>query len=121
MVSEPPAPNSSRYLPPVRTSISHDMSETPDADFGTHQRWNSSGWLHALNTALGGASNIRLTTSSRSPLRSTDVRFCVPPALLARRSIAFLLFHFDDDFVQGFETGLEELAVLLDPIRFRLE
>src|SRR5215218_5297040 len=121
MVSEPPVPNSSRYLPPVRTSISQDTSETPEADFGTHQRWNSSGRLHALKTALGGASNIRLTTSSRSPLRSTEVRFCAPLALLTCRSIAFLLFHFDQNFVECFEAGLEQPPVRLDPVRLRLE
>jgi hypothetical protein len=54
--------------------MSHDTSEMPVADFGTHQRWNSSGWLKALKTVLGGAPNIRVTISSRSPLRSTDVR-----------------------------------------------
>src|SRR5919107_2215079 len=121
MVSKPPAPNSSRYRPPVRTAISHDRSETPDTDFGIHQRRNSSGWLHALKTVLGGASNIRVTTSSRSPLRSTDVRFCAPPTLLACRFIASLLFQFSDEFVQGFEAGLKKLAVRLDPLGLRLE
>src|SRR5688572_9456140 len=70
---------------------------------------------------LGGASNVRVTTSSRSPLRSTDVRFCAPSALLPCWSIAFLLCHFADDVVQCVEAGLEELAVCLDPLRLRLE
>src|SRR4051812_42280715 len=95
MVSEPPAPNSSRYLPPVRTSISHAMSDTPDTDFGTHQRLNNSDSLHALNTVLGGASKVRTITSSRSPLRSTEVRYCPPPALPTFRVIRCgpLSFH----------------------------
>jgi hypothetical protein len=44
-------------------------------DFGTHQRWNSSALVHASNTMRGGALMVRVTTSSRSDFRSTDVRF----------------------------------------------
>ena len=72
----PPAPNSRRYFPPVRTSMSHDSSDTAVTDFGIHHCRNSSGRLQASNTVPGGASNTRVTTSSRSPLRSTTVRFC---------------------------------------------
>src|SRR5689334_22101340 len=93
-----PAANSSRYLPPVRTSISHDCSTTPDTDSGIHQRRNSAGSLHALNTMWGGASNSRVAANSRSDLRSTLVGLAV--ALLACRSIRFLLFHFVDDRVE---------------------
>src|SRR6476469_2553182 len=70
---------------------------------------------------LGGSSNVRVTRSSRSPLRSTDVRFRAPPALLACRAMAFLLLPFAADFVHCLEAGLEELAVRLDPFRLRLE
>ncbi len=52
------------------------------APFGTHHRRNRSGWLHALNTIGGGASNVRVTTSSRSDFRSTVVRFCAAAELL---------------------------------------
>ena len=46
-------------------------------DFGTHQRLNSSGFDHASNTRRAGASNDRVTTTSRSDFRSTFVMFFV--------------------------------------------
>src|SRR5262245_54678209 len=69
-----PSPNPRRYLPPVRTSISHEHSVMP-MDFGTHQRLNSSGFDHASNTKRAGASKDRVTTTSRSDFRSTLVMF----------------------------------------------
>src|SRR5207249_12129495 len=66
--------NTKRYPPPVRTSMSHETSDMP-ADFGTHQRLNNSGLLHASKTMYAGASNVRATTSSRSALGATAVRF----------------------------------------------
>ena len=51
-------------------------ADTPSSDLGIHHFRNRSGWLHALNTMAGGASKTRVTTSSRSDLRSTFVRFC---------------------------------------------
>src|SRR4029078_3139340 len=115
-----PAANSSRYLPPVRTSMSHDTSDTPVADFGTHQRWNSDGSLHAVNTMCGGASNRRVTANSRSELRSTLVGLA-PAALLTCWSIRFLLFHFLDDRVERGEAPFEKLALRVDPFGFRPE
>src|SRR5215813_9852927 len=67
-------PNTKRYLPPVRTSISQERRNMP-IDFGTHHRWNSSGFVHASNTMRAGPLNVRVTTSSRSDFRSTVVRF----------------------------------------------
>src|SRR5215510_15678755 len=67
-------PNSRRYPPPVRTSISQESRDAP-ADFGTHHRLNSSGLVHASNTIRAGALKVRVTTSSRSDFRSTVVRF----------------------------------------------
>src|SRR5579883_2376479 len=55
-------------------SISHETNDMP-ADFGTHQRLNNSGLLHASKTICMGASNVRVTKSSRSDLRFTMVRF----------------------------------------------
>ena len=69
-----PSPKLRRYVPPVRTSISHDRSVMP-IDLGTHHFLNSSGLDHASNTRRAGASNIRVTTSSRSDVRCTVVRF----------------------------------------------
>src|SRR3954468_24795439 len=69
-----PSPKLRRYVPPVRTSISHDRSVMP-IDLGTHHFLNSSGLDHASNTRRAGASNIRVTTSSRSDVLCTVVRF----------------------------------------------
>src|SRR3954452_17729648 len=121
MLSAPAAPNSRRYLPPVRTSISQDRSETPVTDRGIHQRWNSSAWLHALNTMWRGASNRRVTTSSRSDFRSTAVRFGAALWLLVCWSIILLLLHLENDLVQSVEPRLEELAVRFDPLCLGLE
>src|SRR5829696_2416157 len=67
-------PNTRRYVPPMRTSISQESRDIP-IDFGTHQRLNSSGLVHASNTMRAGALKVRVTTSSRSDFRSTVVRF----------------------------------------------
>src|SRR5262249_37714033 len=113
---EASCPNSRRYLPPVRTSISQDSRGTP-IDFGTHQRLNSSGLVHASNTMRAGASKVRVTTSSRSDFRSTVVRLSVAvdsPCPLS--SLGFLLeFQSRDDLVQPIEACAPELAVPLDP------
>src|SRR3712207_2298153 len=83
---------------------------------GTHQRRNSSASAHALNTMCGGASNRRVTTSSRSPFRSTAVRFCAT-GLVACPSILFLLLHLVKDLVQSIEPRLEEPPMRFNPIR----
>src|SRR5215510_2278512 len=71
-------PNSRRYLPPTRTSASQESRDTP-VDFGAHHRLSSSGLVHASNTMRAGPLKVRVTTSSRSDLRSTDVRFLMGP------------------------------------------
>src|SRR3954453_9841984 len=60
--------NTKRYVPPTRTSISHESRHNPN-DFGTHHRLNSSGVVHASNTRRAGPLKVRLTTSSRSDSR----------------------------------------------------
>src|SRR5213593_265869 len=67
-------PNSRRYLPPTRTSISQESRDMP-IDFGAHHRLNSSGLVHASNTMRAGPLKVRVVTSSRSDFRSTVVRF----------------------------------------------
>src|SRR5262245_7370058 len=69
-----PSPNTRRYVPPVRTSISQDRRVMP-IDFGSHHCLKSSGLVHASKTRRAGASKVRMTTSSRSDVRSTVVRF----------------------------------------------
>src|SRR5205823_4679952 len=72
--SEASLPNTRRYLPPTRTSISQESRDMP-VDFGTHRRLNSSGLVHASNTMRAGPLKLRVTTSSRSDFRSTVVWF----------------------------------------------
>src|SRR5919112_6070860 len=114
--------NSRRYVPPTRTSISHERRDMP-IDFGAHHRLNSSGLVHASNTMRAGPLKVRVTTSSRSDVRSTLVRFVMGVgsfSLLA--SIDLLLpFQFFDNSVQLVEACLPELAILLDPRRFFLQ
>src|SRR5215813_774226 len=66
--------NTRRYVPPTRTSMSHERRAIPN-DFGTHHCLNSSGLVQASNTMRAGALKVRVTTSSRSDLRSIVVGF----------------------------------------------
>src|SRR4029434_10501590 len=86
-------PNSRRYLPSVRTSISQDSRGTP-IDFGTHHRMNSSGLVHASNTMRAGPLKVRVTTSSRSDFRSTVVRFFMGVGSLSLLASIDLLLPF---------------------------
>src|SRR5215470_3582160 len=95
--------------------MSHESSDGPN-DFGTHQRLNNSGLLHASKTMCAGALNVRLTTSSRSDLRSTAVRF-MAAGLPSFPSGIWLLLGFQvlENLVQRVEACAPELAVPLDP------
>src|ERR1700754_4912786 len=119
---EPPCANSKRYLPPTRTSISQESRDIP-IDFGTHHCLNNSGLVHASNTMRAGPLKVRVTTSSRSDVRSTVARFFMgvgSPSLLA--SMDFLLpFQFLDNLVQLVEACVPKLAVPLDPCRLFLQ
>src|SRR5580765_5590299 len=105
MGSEPWWPNTSRYVPPTRTSSSHESRDRPGNDFGTHHCLNNSGLVNASNTMRAGPLIVRVTTNSRSDFRSTVVRFFVVVgsiSLLA--SIDVLLpFQFLDNVVQFVE------------------
>src|SRR4028118_1725199 len=110
-------PNTKRYLPPTRTSISQERRNM-SIDFGTHHCLNSSGVVHASNTMRAGALKVRVTTSSRSDFRSTVVRFFIGVASLSLASIDLLLsFQFLDNLVQLVEACVPELLVPLDPCR----
>src|SRR4029453_7656430 len=115
-------PNSRRYPPPTRTSISQESRDRP-VDFVPHHRLNGSGFVHASNTMRAGPLKVRVTTSSRSDFRSTVVRFfmrVVSLSLLA--SIGLLLpFQFFDNLVQFVKAGGPELVVPLDPCRLFLQ
>src|SRR5215470_18050650 len=117
-----PPPNTKRYLPPTRTSMSQESRDMP-IDFGNHHRLSSSGLVHASNTMCAGPSNVRVTTSSRSDFRSTVVRFCAgvrSRSLLA--SIDLLLpLQFLDNCVQLVEACIPQPAAPLDPRRLFLQ
>src|SRR4029450_7573480 len=115
-------PNTKRYLPPTRTSISQERRNMP-IDFGTHHCLNSSGLVHASNTMRAGGLKVRVTTSSRSAFRSTVVRFFIGVASLSLlASIGLLLpFQFLDNLVQLVEARVPELAKPFDPGRLFLQ
>src|SRR5580765_4978577 len=115
-------PNTKRYLPPTRTSISQERRNM-SIDFGTHHCLNSSGLVHASNTMRAGPLTVRVTTSSRSDFRSTVVRFFMGAGSLSLlASIDLLLpFQFLDHLVQFVEACVPALAVPLDPCRLFLQ
>src|SRR5262249_23416285 len=119
---EAPWPNTKRYLPPTRTSASHESSDTP-IDFGAHHRLSSSGLVHASNTMRAGPLKVRVTTSSRSDFRSTVVRFFIGVGSLSfLASIDLLLpLEFLDNLVQLVESCVPALAIPLDPRRLVLQ
>src|SRR6185369_5198444 len=96
-------PNTKRYLPPVRTSISHARRTMP-IDFGAHHCLNSSGLVHASNTMRAGPLKVLVTTSSRSDFRSAVVRFYMgADSLSFLASIDVLLpFQLLNNLVQAF-------------------
>jgi hypothetical protein len=88
-----------------RTNISsQDKKDTPN-DFGAHHRLSSSGLVQASNTMRAGALKVRVTTSSRSDVRSTVVRFFPEVGSLSPVAAIdlFLLFQFLDNLVQRVE------------------
>src|ERR1700722_8148984 len=115
-------PNSKRYLPPTRTSASQESRDIP-VDFGAHHRLSSSGLVHASNTMRAGPSKVRVTTNSRSDLRSTVVRFFIGVSSLSLLASIDLLLPFQllDNVVQLVEACVPELAVSLDPCRLFLQ
>src|SRR5258708_36404418 len=95
--------------------MSHESSDMP-TDFGTHQRLSNSGLLHASKTMCAGALNVRVTTSSRSDLRSTAVRFMAAGLPSFSSGICLLLwFQVLDNLVQRVEAGGPEVAVPVRP------
>src|SRR5499427_5721726 len=98
------------------------MKDTPN-DFGAHHRWSSSGLVQASNTMRAGPLKVRETTSSRSDVRSTVVRFFMGVRSLSLfASIDLLLpFQFLDNLVQLVEACVPDPAVPLDPCRLFLQ
>src|SRR5215468_2241865 len=94
-----------------------------EVSLGTHHRLNNSDLVHASNTNRAGALKVRVTTISRSDLRSTVVRLFVGAAsILLLASIDLLLpFQFFDNHVQLVEACVPELTVPLDPCRLFLQ
>src|SRR6478609_9304915 len=121
-IFESPWLKTKRYLPPTRTSTSHETRVTPN-DFGTHHCSSSSGLVHASNTMRAGALMVRVTTSSRSDFRSSVVRLLIRVRSLSFFASIYLLlpFLFLDNFVQLVEAFGPELPVPLDPCRLFIE
>src|SRR5690242_17740235 len=105
-----------RYLPPTRASNSHDSNFIPN-DLGTHHRAKRSAFVNASNTMRDGPLTVRVTTTSRSDVRSTVVRFFTGPGLRSIRAFITLLLscQFLDNLVQLVEAFVPALAVPLEP------
>src|SRR4051812_21679096 len=84
--------NTKRYVPPVRTSASHETKEIPN-DFGAHHCLSNSGLVQASNTMCAGPLKVRVTTSSRSDFRSTVVGFFIGAHFLIFRPSTFSSFN----------------------------
>src|SRR5689334_21591238 len=82
-------------------------------DFGVHQSLKSSGLVQASNTRRAGALKVRVTTTSRSDVRSTFVALFPLFAFIA----LFLLFEAFKDSVQFGETRRPHLLISRDPRR----
>src|ERR1700733_1323614 len=96
--------NTSRYVPPTRTSASQAIMVRPN-DFGAHHCLSSSGLVHASKTIRAGPLKVRVATSSRSDLRSVVVGVLLGVGSLSLlASIELLLpFQFLDNLVQFVE------------------
>jgi len=79
--------------------------------------------VHASNTRRAGPLIVRVTTSSRSDVRSTVVGFFMGASSLSLVASIDLLLPFQvlDDPVQRVEARVPELAMQLDPGRLFFE
>ncbi len=78
---EPSQPNTKRYLPPIRTSVSQE-SNVIGNDFGAHHRSSNSGLVHAANTmrrAADGSRYDELTLGLEFHRRGSFLRGCPGP------------------------------------------
>src|SRR6478609_3682211 len=108
--------NTNRYVPPTRTSASQEIMVRPN-DFGVHHRLSSSGLVHASKRMRAGPLKFRVTTSSRSDLRSVVVGFFMSVGSLSLLApIGLLLpFPFLHNLARLVEACGQELTVPLDP------
>src|SRR5215216_132284 len=92
-------------------------------DFGAHHSLSNSGLVHASNTRRAGPLKVRLTTNSRSAVRSTVVRFFTEVGSLAVAAFIDLLLALQhvDHLVQLVETCVPQLALLFDPCRLGIQ
>src|SRR3954452_8357540 len=101
--------------------MSSERSRAP-IDCGSHHCRNSSGVVHASKTRRAGASNVRLTTTSRSEVRSTLTGRAASGSLFPVLSTGALLVPQScDDIVQRAEARVPQLLVPLHPCRHVLE
>src|SRR6185436_13931199 len=85
-------------------------------DVGTHHRWNSSGRVHASNTMRAGPLMVRLTTSSRS-----DVRSAVASVVRVASIVDLLPLLFLDNLGQLAEPSAPQPPVPVEPCRLFVE
>src|SRR5690348_526369 len=100
----------------MRGSEAHSKRDTP-SDLGAHQRFRSSGFVHASKTIRAGALKVRVTTSSRSDFRSTVVAPLTVPSLAPGCGIGLLLsFQFLDEVVELLEPLVPYAAIAIEPV-----
>src|SRR5689334_14600561 len=91
-------------------------------DFGTHQRLKSSDLVHASHTRRAGALKVRVTTSSRSDVRSAVVGFFMGVLSVVLASIvSFLRFQFLEHVVEFVEACCPKLSVPCEPSHLFLQ
>src|SRR4028119_1001841 len=91
-------------------------------DLGSHHCLKSSGFVHASKTRCAGPLNVRVTTISRSEVRSTLTGFGPTFGSLRVVSIHLLLpVKFFDHVIQRAEARVPQLLVPLDPPRYVLK
>src|SRR5262249_28657623 len=105
-----------------RASTSQDSRVIP-IDLGTHQRLSSSALVRASNTMRAGPLMVRVTTTSRSDVRSTVVRFFTRLGLLSIFAFIALLLscEFLDNLVTLVDASAPAPGVLLEPRRLFLQ
>src|SRR5436190_21131700 len=100
-----------RNRPPGRKSSSQEVKVKPR---GPHQRTRRSGSVHALKTRWGGASKMRVMTSTRCSAASAA-------ALLPAAMFLLLPLQLTQIIVQAIEALLPETAIVLQPLGGILE
>src|SRR5688572_29632087 len=109
-----------RYFPPTRRSI---FAAGDVKSFGPHQRMKCSGSVHAFQTSSGGASKMRVISTSTVPGLLLVVilfllrTFTAIVLLLLLLLLLLLPLQFLEIVIEAVEALLPEAAVLFDVVR----